>query len=94
MVNENLTPERPSEEKLMAREEQTRKALKTVRKAVFMRVLVTVLLVWIVLRTSMQLWVVGMMVFVLIVNLSGLLPLIQEWRRCRTELNNILKLYE
>lgn len=40
--------------------------------------------------TGMQLWVIGMMVFVLIINLAGMLPLVQELKKQRRILKEIL----
>lgn len=86
MENENLAPEMDSFE----REERCRKAIRTVSKAIFMRLFVTVILVWALLQTSLELWVIGLMVFVLIINLSGLLPLGAELKKQRKELKEIL----
>ena len=86
MENEDLTPEMDSFE----REERCRKAIRTVAKAIFMRVFVTVILAWALLQTSLELWVIGLMAFVLIINLSGLLPLVAELKKRRKELKEIL----
>ncbi len=83
-----------SEEDLMGQEDRCRSAMKTVAKAIFMRLFVTVLLVWVLLKTSGQIWIIGMMVLVVIVNLSGMLPLAAEWKKCRKELRSILDQYE
>lgn len=85
---------RPSEDELMQREEKCRKAIKTVVRAILMRLFVTGLLIWVVFQTSMELWVIGMMVFVLIINLSGLLPLGQELKKQRRLLKEIMDQYE
>lgn len=94
MEHENQIPDIPTEEELLEREERCRKALKTVSKAIFMRVFVTVILIWAVLQTGMELWVLGLMVFVLIINLSGLLPLGMEFKKRRSELKEILAQYK
>ncbi len=86
MEQENLTPEMDSFE----REERCRKAIRTVSKAILMRLFVTVILVWALLQTSLELWVIGLMAFVLIINLSGLLPLGAELKKQRKELKEIL----
>ena len=86
MDDEQLTPE-PD---IYDREDQCRKAIRTVGKAVFMRLLVTALLVFILLGKGMQLWVIGLMAFVLVINLAGMLPLIQELRKQRKMLKEIL----
>lgn len=85
---------RPSEEELMEQEEKCRKALKTVGKAIIMRLFVTGLLLWILFQTGMELWILGLMVFVLLVNLSGLLPLGAELKKRIRELRSIMELYE
>lgn len=86
MEKENLPPEEDSFE----REERCRKAIKTVRKAIFMRLLVTAILIRAVLQAHMELWVIGLMAFVLIINLTGLLPLISELKKRRKELKAII----
>lgn len=87
MENENLIT---SEDDWFQREERCRKTIKTVVKAVFMRLLVTVILVWGLLQSSMELWVWGLMAFVLVINLSGILPLGSELKKRRAELKEIL----
>lgn len=72
------------------REEQCRKAIRTVGRAVFMRLLVTALLLFILVGTGLQGWVIGLMVFVLIINLAGMLPLVQELKKQRSLLKEIL----
>ena len=86
MEKENLPPEEDSFE----REERCRKAIKTVGKAIFMRLFVTAILIWAVLQANMELWVIGLMAFVLIINLTGLLPLISELKKRRKELKAII----
>ena len=90
MENENLL----SEEELMEREERCRKSIKTVGKAVFMRLFVSGLLIWVALQTGMELWVIGMLAVVLIINLSGMLPLTAELRKQRRLLKEIMDQYE
>ncbi|MDD5864504.1 MAG: hypothetical protein PUD80_07715 [Firmicutes bacterium] len=72
------------------REEQCRKAIRTVGRAVFMRLLVTALLIFILVGTGLQGWVIGLIVFVLIINLAGMLPLVQELKKQRRQLKAIL----
>lgn len=85
---------RPSEDELMEAEEKCRKAMKTVTKAIIMRLSVTGLLLWITLQSGMELWAVGLITLVLLINLSGLLPLGTELRKRLKELNSILDQYE
>ena len=65
------------------------KALKTVRKAVFMRAFVTALLLWVMLLSRQQLWVVGMIAFVLVINIAGAVPLVKEWRNQKQKLDDL-----
>ena len=50
------------------REEQCRKTIRTVGRAAFMRLLVTALLLFILVGAGLQGWVIGLMVFVLIIS--------------------------
>ena len=52
--------------------------------------LVTALLVFVLIGNGMRGWVVGLIVFVLIINLIGMLPLVQELRKQRKLLKEIL----
>ncbi|MBQ3192394.1 MAG: hypothetical protein IJB59_02360 [Oscillospiraceae bacterium] len=90
MENENHTVETVQEEDWFQREERCRKNRKTVFKAICMRLFVTVLLIWILLQTSMEPWIVGLMIFVMIINVTGLFPLVSEWRKRNRELKAIL----
>ena len=78
----------------MAREEECRKALKTLGKALFMRLVVTVLLVVIPLRTGTEPLVLGIVVLVGFVNLTSAFVLLQEWKKQRKLLREILDQYE
>lgn len=86
MDEEKVTPE-PD---IYDREEQCRKVIRTVGKAVFMRLVVTALLIFVLVGTGMQSWVIGMIALVLIINLAGMLPLVQELRKQRRMLKDIL----
>lgn len=90
MADEEMTPE-PD---IYDREDQCRKAIRTairtVGKAVFMRLLVTALLIFVLIGNGMQGWVIGLIVFVLIINLTGMLPLVHELRKQRKLLKKIL----
>ena len=70
-------------DELFEKEETCLKAIATVRKAVLMRLLVTVLLIWAVVVNPGQLWTSGLLVLVMMVNLVGSLPLIAEWKKQR-----------
>lgn len=86
MADEKMT----QEPDIYDRENQCRKAIRTVGKAVFMRLLVTALLIFVLIGNGMQGWVIGLIVFVLIINLTGMLPLVQELRKQRKLLKEIL----
>ena len=90
MENENLTPEVPPQMDSFEREERCRRAIKTISKAIIMRILVAVLLAWSVLRFPMETWVWGLMAFVIIVDLSALLPLGKELHKQHMLLQEIL----
>lgn len=66
---------------LYEREEQCLKAIKTVRKAILMRILVAALMVWAVAIQPGQPIVWGLMAFVLLIDVLGAWPLVQEWKR-------------
>jgi len=76
---------------LLEREERCQKAMKTIGKAIFMRLFICGLLVWVVLRTAMEPWVIGLMLLVLVINLTGTLPLITELKKRRAEWKNLLE---
>lgn len=70
-------------------DERITKALKTVRKAVIMRIVVMVLLIWILFQTAMEPWIIGLLVFVLVINLTGMIPLVREWRAQKQKLDDL-----
>ena len=79
---------------LMEQEENCRKGLKTLGKALFMRLFVLALLVFILLRGHMELWILGVLLFVTIITVAGALPLVTEWKKQRRNLEEILEQYE
>ena len=82
----------PGEERdLLEREERCQKAMKAVTKAIVMRLVICGLLLWIVFRTSMELWVIGLMILVLLINFSGILPLAAELKKRRAEWKALLE---
>ncbi len=86
--------EKRTEEELMELEDRCRKAIKTVTKAIFMRVFITVLLIWALLQTDRQLWIIGLIGLVVLLNLGGMFPLLGEWKKRRRELVSIMDQYE
>ena len=89
MKYEERIPDSPEMDHFQ-REERCEKAIKVVSKAIFMRLCVTLILLWAVLRSHMEAWVVGLMVVVMLINLSGLLPLVAEWKKRRAELKELI----
>ena len=90
MEYEKLIPENPVEMDVFQREERCRKTLRTVSKAIVMRLIVTGILVFGAVRFAMELWVVGLMALVMLINLAGILPLLTEWKKQRNILKNII----
>jgi len=84
MAGENQTPD------LYEREEQCMKAIKTVRRAVCMRIVVAALMVWAVASAPTQPIVWGLMAFVLVIDILGALPLISEWKKQKQLLDALI----
>ena len=76
---------------LLEREERCQKAMKAVAKAIVMRLVICGLLIWIFFRTSMELWVTGLLLLVLLINFSGILPLAAELKKRRQEWKQLLE---
>jgi membrane protein involved in colicin uptake len=76
---------------LLEREERCQKAIKAVSKAVFMRLVICGLLIWSVFSTNMELWAAGLMILVMVINCTGLIPLIAELKKRRTEWKSLLE---
>ena len=88
MAQENQTPE---SENLYDREEKCQRAMKTVGRACLMRLLVAAVLICVLIKTpgSVLLW--GLVGFVLLINLGGMLPLLAELRKRRREYRQLLQ---
>ena len=91
MEEENL---RPSEDQLMDREEKCRKAIRTLVRALMMRVAVTVLLALALTGAAASALALGLLAFVLVITLAGALPLVTELKKQRGLLREILEQYE
>ena len=76
---------------LTEREERCQKAMKTVARAIVMRLFICGLLIWAVIRSAMPLWAVGLMVLVMVINITGILPLAAELRKRRQEWKLLLE---
>lgn len=85
----NLEP--VEERDLLEREERCQKAIKVVTRAIVMRLLICGILLWVVVRMDLSLWAVGLMLLVLLISLTGLLPLISEWKKRRREWKQLLE---
>ena len=81
-------------DEIFEQEEKCLKSIRTVRKAVIMRVVVTVLLVWAMIASGMEPIAVVLMVLVLLINLVGALPLIGEWKKQKQRLNDLIDMEE
>ena len=75
---------------LLEREERCQKAMKAVGKAIFMRLVVSAILIWAVMRAPMDVWVVGLLLLVFLINLTGILPLAAEMKKRRAEWKQLL----
>lgn len=80
----------PEDMDLLEREERCQKAMKAVTKAIVMRVVICGLLLWILFQTSMNLWVIGLMLLVLLINVSSAFPLVAELKKRRQEWKQLL----
>lgn len=87
MEDYNMDLQQPN---ILEREERCRKNLKTVSRAIFMRLVVSCILIFIAVKLSTEIWVAGLMGLVLLINLSGILPLFSEWKKQRTILKDII----
>lgn len=91
MENENLTPETASEPDSFEREERCCKAIKNVGKAILMRLAVVVLILWAFTRAELSAPLIGLMIFVILMDLSALPPLVKEWKARQAERKAILE---
>ena len=76
---------------LSEREERCQKAIKAVSKAIGMRLFIVALLIWVVLRTRLEIWVIGLMLLVMLINITGILPLYGELKKRREEWKHLLE---
>lgn len=79
-----------AQEDIYEQEEKCQKAMKTVAKAIFMRLVITILMIWIVISNPEQIWSWGLAAFVLLINTIGSIPLVQEYRKQRQRLNDLI----
>lgn len=76
---------------LEEREERCQKAVKVVMKAIVMRLVVFTILLLAVFRSGMPLWAAGLMMLVMLINLTGILPLTAELKKRRQEWKLLLE---
>lgn len=86
MENEEIIPEMD----IYDREERCQKTIRTVRKAIFMRLVVAVLMLWIVFTNPAQIWAWGLSAFVLLIDLSGAIPLWMELKKQKKLLHELI----
>jgi hypothetical protein len=78
-------------EDLYEREERCQKAIRTVRKALLMRLVVDGLMIWLVIRNPDQVWSWGLSAFVLLINTLGAVPLWQELQKQKMHLRSLIE---
>jgi len=88
---DELFDQEPGSDSLLEREERCQKAMKAVFKAIFMRAVICGLLLWILFAAPMELWVMGLLALVLLINITGTLPLVSEWKKRRKEWKALLE---
>ena len=76
---------------LEERQDRCQKAMKVVVKAIAMRLFVFAILVLAVIRSGMPIWAAGLMVLVMVINLTGTLPLVSELKKRRQEWKLLLE---
>ena len=85
---------RPGEDELMELEENCRKNLRTIYKAVLMRLVIVVLVVVMLIRAPGDPWVLALMALVMIINLATFFPLLKELQKQYRTLAEIQDQYE
>lgn len=91
-MQQNFFDMEPNEDRdLLEREERCSKAIRTLTKAIIMRLLVGGILIWAVVCSDMKLWAVGLMVLVMVINIMGMLPLAAELKKCKAEWKTLLE---
>jgi len=85
MEREDRTPETD----VYDREERCTRAIKNVARACVMRLVVAGLLVWILARSALEPWLWGLVGFVMLIDLGGMLPLAAELKKRLRELREL-----
>ena len=76
---------------LLEREERCQKAIRAVSKAIFMRIFICGVLIWAVVSSDMELWAAGLLLLVMVINCTGMIPLIAELKKRRAEWKTLLE---
>ena len=82
--------ERIDQDALYAQEEQCQKTIRTVGKALFMRLVVAALMVWVAVSNPNKIWAWGLAAFVLLVDLTGAVVLWKELSGQRKRLKELI----
>ena len=83
--------QQPSEdESVYAKIERCEKTLRIIRRSVFMRLALTALLIYIPIGAQVPGGAAVMLCLVALLNLSGLLPLVSQWKIKKKELDKLL----
>lgn len=77
-------------ESVYARIERCEKTIRIIRRSVLMRLVLTVLLIYIPFAADVPGAAAVMILLVCLMNLSGLLPLISQWKSKKQELDKLL----
>ena len=83
-----------TQDELFEQEEKCQKAIRTLRKAILMRLVIAALMIWIVVSNPAQVWAWGLSAFVLLINLAGCIPLVQEYRKQKKQLQALIDMEE
>lgn len=94
MESESQNAPQGPELDLYQREERCSRAIKNVARACVMRLVVTALLLYVLLRQSWALWMWGLLGFVMVLNLAGMLPLVKELKKQLAEQKRLRALEE
>lgn len=79
---------------LFAQEEKCQKAIRTVRRAVLMRLVVTAVLIWAMILSAGEALAIGLLLLALVLNLTSALPLVAEWKKQHARLKELIALEE
>jgi len=81
-----------SQDEIFEQEEKCQKAIRTVTKAIFMRLVVTGLMGFVVAADPRQILTWGLAAFVLLTNIMGILPLWKERKNQRQKMKILIEM--